>query len=250
MSASPVITIITVVYNASAVVERTMISVAEQSWPHIEHLVVDGLSRDNTLEIVNRFARPELRVISEKDNGIYEAMNKGQAVASGEFVLFLNAGDEFYSKDTLKKIMETGTDEDVYYGNTMVVDENGKELGERRLTPPTQLNWRSLQMGMCVSHQSLLVRKSICVPYNLEYKISSDIDWTIRVLKNAKKVVNTKIYISKFLEGGVSSSQRKQGLSERFEILAKHYGWAKTVFNHGLITIRFVVHKITKSSMT
>lgn len=246
----PLITIVTVVYNAAALIERTMKSVRAQSYPNIEHIIVDGQSRDQTLNVVEKFANPMLRIVSEKDDGIYDAMNKGQELAKGEFVIFLNAGDEFYNGDVLKDMLKGGVDADVYYGNTMIVDELGNELGERRLQPPVHLNWRSLQMGMCVSHQSLLVRKSVCVSYDLQYKISADIDWTIRVLKNAKRAVHTQIIVSKFLLGGVSTSRRKQGLRERFAIMVNHYGWFRTVVNHGLIAFRFVWHRLTRKSMT
>jgi glycosyltransferase involved in cell wall biosynthesis len=246
----PLITVITVVYNAASLIERTLKSVKAQTYPNIEHLIVDGLSKDQTLSEVEKYARPMLCVISEKDNGIYDAMNKGQALANGEFILFLNAGDEFYGNDVLENMLKAGFESDVYYGNTMVVDEEGIELGTRRLQPPVRLTWQSLQMGMCVSHQSLLVRKSICVSYDLQYKISADIDWTIRVLKSTKKVVNTKIIVSKFLLGGVSTSRRKQGLNERLAIMVHHYGWFRTAVNHGLIALRFVWHRITRKSMT
>lgn len=244
------ITVITVVYNAAAVVERTMVSVRDQTWPNVMHLVIDGASKDGTLDIVHRYTRHTLTVMSEKDHGIYHAMNKGIAMATDDYVIFMNAGDEFYSNNVLEKMLADAVDADLYYGNTMVVDDEGVELGDRRLHPPKVLNWKSLRFGMCVSHQSLLVKRSICVDYDLTYKISADIDWTIRVLKNAKTVVNTNLYVSKFLKGGVSSSRRKEGLKERFWIMTMHYGLFPTIINHVYITFRFVVHLFTMKSLT
>ncbi len=244
------ITVITVVYNAAATVERTMVSVHDQTWPHVMHLVIDGASNDDTLNIVHRYARHALKVKSEKDYGIYDAMNKGVSLATGDYIIFMNAGDEFYSNNVLEKMLEDDIDADIYYGNTMVVDDAGNELGDRRLHPPKALNWRSLRFGMCVSHQSILVKRSICVDYDLTYKISADIDWTIRVLKNAETVVNSNLYVAKFLRGGISSSRRKEGLKERFLIMTTHYGLFPTIINHIYITFRFVVHLFTKRSLT
>ena len=238
------------VYNAAGLVERTMKSVASQSWTNLQHVVVDGASGDDTLRVVEKFSRPALKVFSEKDKGIYDAMNKGLDLAEGDYVLFLNAGDELFSATTIEDIMRSESGADVYYGNTAVVDNNGLVLGDRRLSPPEYLDWKSLRHGMLVSHQSMLVRSSIAVKYDLQYRISSDIDWTIRVLKNARKVVNTHIYISKFLEGGVSTSQRKRGLKERFSIMKKHYGIASTLWDHGFIAMRFVRHLFTKKNFT
>ncbi len=244
------VTVVTVVYNGAAVVERTMRSVSEQSWPHVHHLVIDGASKDDTLEIVHRFARPQLKVVSEKDKGIYDAMNKGISQADGDYIVFMNAGDEFYSNDVLEKLLSRNDHADFYYGNTMVVDDHGKELGDRRLHPPTNLSWKSLKFGMCVSHQSILVKRKMAVDYDLKFKISADIDWTIRVLKNAKTIVNSEMYVSKFLRGGVSSSRRREGLKERFQIMIKHYGLFSTIVNHAYITFRFIVHLFTKRNLT
>lgn len=249
MPGQPLVSVITVVYNASAVIDRTMRSVVAQTWPNLEHIIIDGASKDDTLNKVRTFQHHRLHVYSEPDKGIYDAMNKGIERSKGEYLIFMNAGDEFYANDVLEKmLLEPG--HDFYFGNTMVVNDTGRELGERRLHPPKNLNWKSLRFGMCVSHQSILVSKMVCVPYDLKYRISGDIDWTIRVLKNSKRVCDSGIFVSKFLEGGVSSSRRKQGLKERFIILSDHYGLVPTIMNHIYILFRFVWHKITRQSMT
>lgn len=250
MSDSPKVTIITVVYNAETLIERTLRSVLDQSYNNIESLIIDGKSKDKTLQVIARFHDSRIRVVSEADKGIYDAMNKGIALARGEYIIFINAGDELFDNHTFQNILSSADAADVYYGNTAVADIAGNILGDRRLSPPENLNWRSLRYGMVVSHQSLLVRRELAVPYNLNYKISADIDWTIRVLKQAKTIVNTNSYISKFLEGGISSSRRKKGLKERFSILTEHYGILTTLLSHGYITVRFVKHLFTKRNMT
>jgi glycosyltransferase involved in cell wall biosynthesis len=250
MNDAPLCSIITVVYNAELLVERTMQSVQSQTLLSYEHIVIDGASKDRTLDIVKRFERTALRVFSEPDKGIYDAMNKGLKHAKGTFVIFMNGGDEFYDEHVLKRVLEGNEDTDFIYGETAVVDEHGNVLGDRRLKPPAKLTWRSLQRGMCVSHQSILVRRELTEPYDLNYKISGDIDWTIRMLRKSKSIVNAGCYISKFLEGGVSASRRKQGLKERFHIMQKHYGLTTTLLNHFFILLRYPVHRLTRRSMT
>jgi glycosyltransferase involved in cell wall biosynthesis len=250
MTSTPLISVITVVYNAENLIEKTLRSVLAQTYPNVENLIVDGNSKDNTLQIIQNFKDNRVRIISEPDKGIYDAMNKGMANAKGDYIIFINAGDEFYAADTLSTTINSASNADVYYGNTAVINSNGEILGDRRLFPPDNLNWRSLRYGMCVSHQSLLVKKSIAPKYDLDYKISADIDWVIRTLQNAQNIVNTHNYISRFLEGGVSSSRRKLALKERFSIMKKHYGLLQTLWSHLYIILRFIKHRLTKKSMT
>lgn len=250
MQFTPKISIITVVYNGKQLIERTIKSVLSQTYSNIEYIVIDGASVDGTLEIAEKYQHQIALLLSGKDSGIYDAMNKGLKNATGDYVLFLNAGDELYSDDTLKNIFLLSADADVYYGNTAIVDTAGKELGDRRLTPPENLDWKSLKFGMCVSHQSFIAKRSICDLYNLDYKISSDIDWVINVLKRSNKIINTKSYISKFLEGGTSNERRGKALRERFAIMSKQYGFFQTIINHVYILFRYPFHKATKKSMT
>jgi glycosyltransferase involved in cell wall biosynthesis len=250
MNETPLCSVITVVYNAEKLVERTLRSVQEQTFQSYEHLIIDGASSDGTLQIVEIYKRPGLEIFSERDNGIYDAMNKGMRKARGRFVIFMNAGDEFYDAHVLERAFAGNETADFIYGQTAVVDEQGHVLGDRRLAPPETLTWRSLQRGMCVSHQSIFVRRELVEDYNLIYRISADIDWTIRMLRKSKRTVNAHIHISKFLEGGVSASRRKLGLKESFHIMRAHYGLATTLFNHFLILLRYPLHRLTRKSMT
>ena len=250
MQFNPKISIITVVYNAKPLIERTIKSIISQSYLNIEYIIIDGGSDDGTLELAEQYQSQIALILSGKDNGIYDAMNKSLKNATGDYVLFLNAGDELYDKDTLTKIFATSPNADVYYGNTAVVNLRGQVLGDRRLKPPAQLTWRSLKYGMCVSHQSFIAKRLLCDFYNLDYKIAADIDWVINVLKQSEKTVNTNIYISKFLAGGTSHRRKKSAWMERFRIMVKHYGFFQTIWNHVYIVVRFPFHKLTKKSMT
>ncbi|MFL5764361.1 MAG: glycosyltransferase family 2 protein [Bacteroidia bacterium] len=249
MDFNPKISIITVVYNAHALIERTVRSVLSQDWNNIEYIIIDGGSSDGTLEIAEKYSSQIALIHSGKDNGIYDAMNKGLKDATGDYVLFLNAGDTFYSKDVIRRVFANG-EADVYYGNTAIVDSQENIIGDRRLTPPEVLNWRSLRFGMCVSHQSFIARRKICEPYDLDYKVSSDIDWVIRVLKKSGRILNIQGYISCFLEGGVSNRRRKKALGERFRIMSRHYGFFRTLVNHIYILLRYPFHRFTRRSMT
>jgi glycosyltransferase involved in cell wall biosynthesis len=249
MQFQPKITIITVVYNGENLIERTIKSVINQDYLLIEYVIIDGASTDGTLAIAEKYKSHIAQLISAKDNGIYDAMNKGLKNATGDYVLFLNAGDELYSNHTLSSVFALGP-ADVYYGNTAVVDMQGEILADRRLTPPEQLTWKSLRFGMCVSHQSFIAKRVLCELYNLDYSISADIDWVITVLKKANKIINAKNYISKFLTGGASHKNRAKALKQRFSIMVKHYGLLATLINHGYILLRYPFHRVSKKSMT
>lgn len=250
MHSSPKISVITVVYNGEPLIERTIKSVLSQKYANVEYIIIDGASTDSTLSIVNKYKDNIQTIISEKDKGIYYAMNKGLENATGDYILFINAGDEIYSTTTIGDIFSSSKNADVYYGNTAVVDESQQLLGDRRLTPPKKLSWKSFKYGMSVSHQSFIAKKTLCKPYNLDYKLAADIDWIISILRKSKKVTNVDFYISKFLEGGITSDQRSTAWKERFSVLVKHYGLIATCLNHIYIAFRYLVHKITHKSMT
>jgi glycosyltransferase involved in cell wall biosynthesis len=247
---APVVTVITVVFNGEQFIERTLRSVQAQRGVALEHLIIDGASKDGTMTIIDRMKNASTVVVSERDSGIYDAMNKGLARARGTFIIFMNAGDEFADELALSRAIDGNVNADFIYGNTLVVDDKGAVLGDRRLSPPPQLTWRSFQHGMCVSHQSMLVRRTLALPFDLQYKISADIDWTIRVLKQCRVIVNANAYIARFLEGGVSAARRKEGLKERFRIMQRHYGLIPTLINHLFIALRYPVQWVFRKSMT
>ncbi|MCB8994777.1 MAG: glycosyltransferase [Bacteroidales bacterium] len=234
------ISVITVVYNAGKFLERTLISIQSQKFSELEYIVVDGGSKDNTLELIKNYQSIISKWISEPDDGLYSAMNKGLAMASGEYVLFLNAGDEFYNENVLEAVFSSSqTESDVYYGETMIVDEKGREIGMRRLKAPEKLNWKSLIDGMLVCHQSFIVKRNICGNYNLQYKIAADYDWMLNCLKAAKEITNTHLIISRFLDGGINKHNIGIALRERFRIMLKNYNFLLVFFNHFLIGWRF-----------
>ncbi len=232
----PKLSVITVVYNNARDIERTILSVLNQTYSNIEYIIVDGLSVDGTLDIVKKYM-DKIRLISEKDEGIYDAMNKGLAAAIGDYVLFMNSGDEIYALDTVAKVLETADDADIYYGETEMIDNNGQSLGRRRHKAPEQFTWQSFKYGMSISHQAIYIRRSLTERYDRKYVLSADIDWIIRVAKKAKKIVRINEYVAKYLIGGISKQKHRQSLLERFDIMKKHYGLLPTLSNHFIIAL-------------
>nr|WP_283770023.1 glycosyltransferase family 2 protein [Mucilaginibacter sp. Bleaf8] len=227
--------VITIVYNNVRDMERTMLSVINQTYSNIEYIVVDGASTDGTLEVIRKYESKVAKLVSEKDKGIYDAMNKGLAMATGDYVLFMNSGDEIYAPDTVARVFAADDDADIYYGETEMIDDAGNSLGRRRHKAPRQFTWRGFKFGMSISHQAIYVRRSLAQPYNLQYQLSADIDWVITAAKKARKIVNVNQYVGKYLVGGMSKKKHRQSLLERFDIMKRHYGLVPTLFNHGII---------------
>lgn len=243
----PVFSIITITYNASKWLEKTILSVLSQSYPHIEYIIIDGGSTDGTVEIIKRYASGISFWISEPDKGIYDAMNKGLQKATGDYVWFINAGDSLYTSDTVQQvatfIQKRKVLPDIIYGETIIIDEEGRSLGLRRLKAPDKLTWKSFRMGMLVCHQSFITKRTIAPLYDLKYRYSADFEWCIRCMKNARKICNTRITLSNFLDGGVSTTQRKASLKERYDIMCQYYGVVSTSLLHLWFAIRFYAAK-------
>ncbi|MES2629345.1 MAG: glycosyltransferase family 2 protein [Bacteroidota bacterium] len=236
----PIISIITVTYNAGQVLEKTIRSIVSQTaFANVEYIIVDGASKDNTTDIIRQHEHHVSRWISEPDKGLYDAMNKGIAMATGDYVWFINAGDEIYENDTLEKILQQPSGADIYYGETLETTEAGETIGMRRLSTPEQLDWKSFQWGMLVCHQSILVKREIAGNYDLSYRIAADIDWVISALKKSTLVINTHLVLSRFAKGGTSGKHIKKALRERFGIMTRNYGFMRTVFNHVVIGTKF-----------
>jgi len=236
----PKLSVITIVYNNVKDIERSMLSVLSQTYPNVEYIVVDGASADGTRELVGKYKDRLAHFISEPDQGIYDAMNKGLALATGDYVLFMNSGDEIYAPETVADIFETADSADIYYGETEMYNEKWESLGQRRHCAPEVFDWKSFRFGMSVSHQALYIKRSLAQPYDLKYKYSSDIDWVIKAAKNASSIVNTHMYVAKYLVGGMSKKKHLASLKERFAIFTKYYGLIPNLINHIFIAANLI----------
>ena len=243
----PKFSIITVTYNAAAVIEDTLQSVITQTYKNIEYIIIDGASTDRTMEIIGRYRKHIHTVVSEPDRGLYDAMNKGIRLATGDYVCFLNAGDELHEDDTLQLIVHSLTGltglPDVIYGRTAIVDEEGHFLRMRRLEPPENLTWHSFRQGMLVCHQAFFARRDHAVPYDLRYRFSADFDWCIRVMKQSQTLHNTRLTLIDYLNEGMTTRNHRASLAERFRIMCRHYGYVQTALLHLKFALRLLYKK-------
>ena len=254
-------TIITCTYQAEKEVERTLRSVLKQTYKDVEHLIVDGASTDATLRLAQAYVTEsqaqnnghQVMVTSEPDKGLYDAMNKGLKHATGDYVLFLNAGDTFPSESTLTQVAASAERASglpgVLYGDTDIVDNEGRFVRHRRLSPPKKLSWKSFMQGMVVCHQAFYARTDLAkkVPYQLKYRYSADVDWCIRVMKMAQKqglpLCNVQTVVANYLDGGMTEKNHKASLKERFRVMESHYGYLPTLIMHAWFAVRSVLKK-------
>ena len=255
----PLFTIATVTYNAEATLQRTLTSVASQDYPRIEHLIIDGCSTDHTLSLVQNYveenqASHTIRLVCEPDNGLYDAMNKALLGATGDYIVFLNAGDCLHSSDTISALAAqtqwvkgSNRHPAILYGDTHLVDNDGHFLRRRRLTPPEQLTPDTFRDGMRVCHQSFYVRTDLAKQelYDLRYRYSADFDWCIRLIRLATRrrirIVNTHLVLTDYLNEGITTRHRRASLRERFRIMVHHYGWLSTILRHLWFILRALI---------
>ncbi|GGC01540.1 glycosyltransferase family 2 protein [Dyadobacter sediminis] len=244
MNETPQLTIITITYNAERFLERTLKSVeqalqdTERAF-ETEYLIIDGNSTDGTLQIAAKYKPIISRIVSEPDRGLYDAMNKGLARATGKYIWFLNAGDEIYNVNVLEKLfLSFESQADVYYSDAMLVKDDGSEVGLRsRFTPhdlPKNLKWQDFAFGMKVCHQAFIAKREIA-PYYDDQNLSADIDWEIQILKRSDQVQYLDFLLCKYLMGGISVKNHRRSLMDRFHVLRKHFGLFPALFNHVLI---------------
>lgn len=243
----PKFSIITITYNAASVIKPTLDSVIAQIYTNYEYILVDGGSKDDTVAIAKASGIQFAHIISERDKGIYDAMNKGMTLATGDYLCFLNAGDAFHAPGTLQAVVDAIAGEkelpDVLYGETAEVDDNRNFVRMRRLQAPSELNWRSFKAGMLVCHQAFYARREIAPMYDLKYRLSADVDWCIKVMKRAKKMVNVNATVVDYLQNGISLQYHRKSLMERFDIMSKHYGLLPTIARHVWFVVRAVIKR-------
>lgn len=250
---NPKFSIITVTYNAGKYIEETIMSVITQTYHNIEYIIVDGASTDNTMDIVNKYSDRISVIVSEPDKGLYDAMNKGIDLATGDYLCFLNAGDSLHEDDTLFEMVRTIHNfheslPDILYGETEIVDENGHFISMRRHKAPEHLNWKSFKNGMMVCHQAFFASKNIVEKYDLEYRFSSDFDWCIRMMKKAAVIHNTRMTIIEYRNEGMTTRNHKASLKERFNIMCKYYGTISTILYHLWFVVRMIINPEKKKA--
>jgi hypothetical protein len=183
-------------------------------------------------------------------------MNKGLRSLDGDYVCYLNAGDFLPSADTVSRIAEAISQHlspntqlpAVLYGDTDIVDGEGRFLHHRRLSPPENLTWKSFKQGMLVCHQAFYARTdfAIATPYDMQYRYSADVDWCIRVMKAAEKenvpLLNLKMVVANYTEEGQTTLHHRESLWERYRVMEHHFGRIQTCLLH----LWFVVRALLK----
>lgn len=212
---SPTISIVTVSHNAERYIAQTIESVAAQTYPDTEYIIVDGASTDSTMEIVRGHESVIDQLVSEPDRGIADAMNKGLALARGDFVLFLHADDYLLSPDSLELAAPHLTDDEAIVAFRLFYESEG---GKRTLPRFPRLNWR-INFKMSLDHQAVFCRTSVLRElggFEPDLKIAMDYDFFLRAHRSGVSAAVHDIPIAVMRKTGVSSRLDRNSLVERF----------------------------------
>lgn len=208
----PLITVITVVYNGEKFIKQTILSVINQTYDNIEYIIVDGKSSDNTLDIINRYKNEINTLISEKDRGISDAMNKGLSVAKGNYIIFLHADDYFASNEVIEKAVDCiEGDEDIliaeiYFGQNL-----------KRFTSRGFNFWINFKTG--IHHQGSICHRRLFEKigaFDINIKIAMDYDFFLRAFQHKVTYKRCPVILSVMRETGVSSQSDWESLVKRF----------------------------------
>jgi glycosyltransferase involved in cell wall biosynthesis len=232
------LTIITVTYNCEANLENTIRSIKNQNDKNYEYIIIDGASSDKTLEIIEKYKDSIDQLISEKDDGIYDAMNKGVTLASGEWILFMNSGDTFANNDVLSTVKNhiATTDASIVYGNIWVKKQ------ETRLLRVASEPCNKHRMFFC--HQSAFTKSSLLkqFPFDKRFKMSSDYHFTKRCFYKGIIFKHINLAITNYDLNGISNTNRITGLYENIQIVHElDSGIQKIIF---LLRLYFVILRI------
>lgn len=243
---NPKISIITVSFNAEDFIERTIKSVLEQTYNNIEFIVIDGASKDGTVDIIKQYEDKIDYWLSEPDKNHFDAMNKGLRKATGDYIHILNSGDQMRDKNSLSDIMSGSNGADFIYSRAEYIDEDGKRWPWHKKTPlPNKLKKKSFLNGMVVCHHAMIIKRELAPEFVLDrWRVSNDIDWAIRIMDKVKTVHFWDDTFILYLAGGISTKQRWKAVKERYSISLTHFGVIPTVFEQFKIIFQILKKKI------
>ena len=227
MSPTPGVTVVTAVRNSRATLDDTIRCVLAQTWPDVEHVVVDAASSDGTQDLLASYG-PRVRWVSERDRGPYDGMNKGIGMVEdpSRYVVILNGDDLFHAPDAVEQMLRGASGEDVLYGRLERLDE---ELDYRDVIG-REVRGRALLYGMRCQHQSVFCRRAVfdrIGRFDLQYRIAADYDWVVRVFHDAgisKRFV--PVTVSTMRRGGLSDVRYLESVRERWRIVRTHFSRA------------------------
>lgn len=215
----PKISVITVCYNAVSTIEKTILSVINQTYPNIEYIIIDGASTDGTIDIVNKYRDKITSFVSEPDKGIYDAMNKGVGMAHGNWVFFLNSDDSFYSDNILMNVSQKLRNRNtIYYGDVMNIPQNVLYGGKFS-------KWRITRSNIC--HQSIFYPAIVFKQYHYDANYKLYADWVLNIScmgNNNYKFEHINYVISLYNTQGVSKNWDVDFMNNRFKIIRSHLG--------------------------
>ncbi len=213
----PLITIITVVYNAEDSIERTIQNIIGQTYKNIEYIIIDGASTDRTFDIIKRYEDQISYWISEPDDGIYFAMNKAIDIAEGTWINFMNAGDTFVNKTVISDFVNKIDYSDICYGTRYL------HRGEKKSLEKTGI-LENIYYNMPFGHQAAFVKKELLKKYkfNLSYKLSADYDFFIQCYRDQYIFQDLDFPICNFYEGGLSYDLNFKSLLETLKVLSDY----------------------------
>lgn len=232
-----VVSVVTVVRNDSEGLQKTMDSVISQDYPRIEYILVDGASTDDTLGVLRRRQDEVSCWISEPDKGIYDAMNKGARLASGEYVNFMNAGDTFASPDTVSKVFSARPTAELLWGDCIIEKERKEEYDCARNVI------RRLHRQMTVSHQSLFTRRTILLkrPYDESLRIAADYDFLCERLLAGASWEYRPFPVSRINDTGASAKRYLTSIREKRQIaLARFPGKRVSILSYYLLLTAYM----------
>lgn len=247
----PLISIITVTYNAEKYIENTIKSILEQDLDRnkFEFIIIDGCSTDNTLNIIKKYEDAIDKIISEKDKGIYDAMNKGIYYANGNWINFLNAGDTFYSSDTLSKLtLEKRINLDLLYGNHIIKNEfTGKEdlIFSLEFSKENLIKYTT----RVACHQSMIIKRDKIPFYDLSFKLKSELDLYFYMYYNKFRYEKLDFPISIFLEGGLGTQMILLNSIERIKVILKWSSFFSNYKSIARILIDIIKIKLRKNQL-
>ncbi len=242
---NPLISIITVVFNGERYLEQTIQSVINQTYKNIEYIIIDGGSTDKTVEIIKKHEANIDYWISETDDGIYDAMNKGINKAKGEYIGLLNS-DDFYEQNAVEIIVNqinTQPEIDVFFGNAYIINE---DIQKKKLQ--TGMKGENIQKGFSIFHPTVFVKRETYTKYGLfdtSYKIAADYEFLLRIHKRDCKFQYVDNIITNFREGGMSY-YNKGTAQEQFRLQKKHTTAWNAHFVRAKLKTRELMQKIVK----
>ena len=216
---NPLVSIITVCFNSERTIEQTIRSVLNQTYKGIEYIIVDGKSTDGTLDIINKYSVQIAKIVSEPDEGLYHAMNKGISMATGNIVGIINS-DDWYEPYTVEEVVQCfdETNADIVYGDLL-------EVGVDKTTLMVLKNIEDLRGNLKIPHPTFFIKKEVYDVYgkfDLQYKIAADLDLALRLLNKGLKFERIKKVLANFRIGGISSRKDELCNKEIVQIGKKH----------------------------